>query len=94
LCFCLRCRNWEETQGALGALERGSCFVGSKEVVVSIYDSHEEAAGEPAAHAELLAGVSDTIMVVGENWTLSCEETSICERIESDFGGELVIIPA
>jgi hypothetical protein len=88
------CINWERVETPIGALERGSCYAGTEEIVASIYGSQEEAAAEPANKGEILAGVSDVVMVVGGNWTLSCETEETCERIEASFGGRLIVVPA
>jgi hypothetical protein len=90
----IACVNWERTEDPIGALERGSCYVGTEEVVTSIYASHEDAAAEPDVHADLLSGVDDVDMVVGGNWTLSCDTSQLCDEIEQKFGGEHVHIPA
>jgi hypothetical protein len=90
----IACINWERTENPIGADERGSCYVGEEEIVASIYASHDEAAAQPEEKAALLVGVVDTVFVVGGNWTLSCDSTSLCRQIEQEFGGELVVIPA
>jgi hypothetical protein len=90
----IACLNWERTENPIGAEERGSCYVGEEEIVASIYATAGEAAAAPEEHAALLAGISDTVMVVGGNWTLSCDSTSLCGQIEKKFGGRLVVIPA
>jgi hypothetical protein len=33
-------------------------------------------------------------MVIGPNWTLSCDTEALCSRISKEFTGELVVIPA
>jgi hypothetical protein len=88
------CLNWERTENPIGADERGSCYVGTQEIVASIYANHEDAAAEPESKGVLLAGVSDVDVVVGGNWTLSCDEADLCQQIADDFGGELVHIDA
>lgn len=90
----IACLNWERTENPIGAEERGSCYVGTEEVVVSIYGSHKDAAADPDAKAEILRGVSDVDMVVGGNWTLSCDSEALCTEIASRFGGEQTHIPA
>lgn len=88
------CINWERTPDPIGADERGSCYVGEEELVVSIYATREDAAAEPESKAVILEGVADVHMVVGGNWTLSCDTQAMCQTIEESFGGKLVVIPA
>lgn len=88
------CLNWERTENPIGAVERGSCYVGTEEIVASIYGDRTEAEAEPTNKAQLLAGIGDVDMIVGGNWTLSCDTEELCARIARDFGGEHVHIPA
>lgn len=90
----IACLNWERTENPIGADERGSCYVGEEELVVSIYASHDEAAAHPKEKAALLAGISDVYTIVGGNWTVSCDTRDLCALIEGQFGGELMEIPA
>lgn len=90
----IACLNWERTENPTGAVERGSCYFGTEEVVASTYETEEEAAAAPQEKASLLAGISDVNMVVGGNWTLSCDSQQLCGIIEKVFGGKHVIITA
>lgn len=90
----IACINWERTENPIGADERGSCYVGEEELVVSIYASHEEAVADPQQKAAVLTGISDVYAIVGGNWTVSCDTRNLCATIEGTFGGELVEIPA
>jgi hypothetical protein len=90
----IECLNWERTEDPIGAVERGSCYVGTEEVVASIYADHAEAEAQPDSKAQMLAGISDVDMVVGGNWTLSCDRQDLCAQIARDFGGKHIHIPA
>jgi hypothetical protein len=90
----IACLNWERTENPIGALERGSCYIGTEEIIASIYSSDEAAADEPEQKAALLGGASDVIMVVGGNWTLSCDVRELCEQIAQKFGGTMTYLPA
>jgi hypothetical protein len=43
--------------------------------------------------SDLIDGALEVVMVVGGNWTLSCDSTSLWRTIEMKFGGKLVVIP-
>ena len=88
----IACVNWERTDNPLYAKELGSCYVGTEEVVTAIYSTHEGAAAEPEIKAGMFAGLGDVDVVVGGNWTLSCDSNALCSQIEDKFGGELVHI--
>lgn len=90
----IACINWERTDSPIGALERGTCYAGEDGIVASIYSSHADAVGAPSKLAALASGVVDISMVVGGNWTLSCDTEQLCQQVEADFGGDLVVIPA
>lgn len=62
-------------------------------MVASIYDSRGEAAAQPRLHSELVDGALEVVIIVGGNWTLSCDSTSLCRTIEVKFGGKLVVTP-
>jgi hypothetical protein len=88
------CLNWERTEDPTGALERGSCYVGTEEIVASIYASHEDVEADQMSKVQLLAGVSDFNEVAGGNWTLSCDSAAMCSTITHQFGGRLIHVPA
>lgn len=88
------CGGWRQVSNPIGATERGSCFVGANEVVISIFQTPEQAAAEPAKKAMFLAGVSDVVMVVGQNWTASCDDAALCGRISEKTKARLEVIPA
>lgn len=90
----VQCGGYDPTEGVIGAVGRGSCYMDGQEVVVSVYATKADAEGEPQRKHELLAGVSEVTMVVGENWTASCDQVADCRRIEAATGGRLVQIPA
>jgi hypothetical protein len=87
------CMNYEEIENPVAALGRGSCYVGSDQVLVSVYESRAAAAAEPQRKANLLGGMR-VIMVVGENWTAACDSVPVCQSIEGSYGGRLVVVPA
>ena len=86
------CAGYDETQGAVGAVARGSCRMGG-EVIVSVYATEADAEGEPQRKSQLLGGLAVT-MVVGENWTASCDVLADCEKIADTTGANLVRLPA
>ncbi|MEU8158130.1 hypothetical protein AB0B94_31130 [Micromonospora sp. NPDC048986] len=89
----INCGGYDPTEGVIGAVARGSCYIGDAEVVVSIYATKADAAGEPAKKHQLLAGVADVVMTVGENWTTSCDTPADCEKIAKVIGGQYTRIP-
>ncbi|MFI6760094.1 hypothetical protein ACIBF5_13245 [Micromonospora sp. NPDC050417] len=89
----INCAGYDPTEGVIGAVARGSCHIGDAEVVVSIYATKADAAGAPAKQHQLLAGLMDVVMTVGENWTTSCDTASDCEKIAKVIGGEYTRIP-
>jgi hypothetical protein len=88
------CLNWERTEDPTGALERGSCYVGTEEIVTSIYASHADAEADVDTKSQLLAGVDDVDVVVGGNWSLSCDTAVLCTEIGQKFGGHHYHVPA
>jgi hypothetical protein len=88
------CLNWERTENPTGAIERGSCYVGTEEVVTSIYATHADAEADVDSKAQMLAGVGDVDEVVGGNWSLSCDSSTLCTDIERKFGGRHVHVAA
>ncbi len=90
----IACTGYDTTEGAIGAVGRGSCYIDGEEVLVSVYATKADAENEPQRKHQLLAGVSEVIVVVGENWTASCDLVSHCERIAAGVGGRLVRVPA
>ena len=90
----VQCVNWDAVDEPIGALERGSCYVGTEEVVVSIHESHEDASLAPSEKAEILRDVAAVIMIVGANWTLSCDTLPMCKNIAAKVGGQVVFIPS
>jgi hypothetical protein len=89
----IACLNWERTENPTGAEELGSCYVGTEEIVAAIYSDHEQAAAEPQSKADLLAGIVEVDVVVGGNWTLSCDSADLCREISQKFGGVFTRIP-
>lgn len=81
------CLNWERTEDPIGATERGSCYVGTEEVVTSIYASHAEVVADADSKQEMLANIGGTHMVLGGNWALSCDSEALCADIVTRFGG-------
>lgn len=90
----IACTGYDPTDGVIGAVGRGSCYIDGEEVLVSVYATKADAEAEPQRKHALLAGVSDVVVVVGENWTASCDVVAHCERIASGVGGRLVQVPA
>lgn len=87
------CTDYTKTANATGALERGSCYMFLDEVVISVYAAGADARNAPEAQASLLRGISDVVMVVGQNWTASCDALASCQMIVKAVGGRLVQIP-
>lgn len=84
------CANFENTDRAVSAAGRGSCYLGDKQLMLSIYASEADAKAE--RHSKLLGGL-DSIMVVGPNWTVSCTLEADCEKVKDAIGGDLVKVP-
>jgi PBP1b-binding outer membrane lipoprotein LpoB len=90
----IACINYDGIDNPIGALERGSCYVGTEEVVASVYASHDDVESDVVKKVQLLAGSSDVNMVTGGNWALSCDSQTLCTDISQRFGGELHHVPA
>lgn len=89
----INCARYDPTDGAVGAVGRGSCYIGDAEVVVSVYATTADAAEEPERKRQFVGGLIDIIMVVGPNWTTSCDQLADCEMIAEATGGKLNHLP-
>lgn len=87
------CAGYTQTEGAVGAVARGTCRMDGQ-VIVSIYATGGDAKKEPERKRDLLGGKVDVTMVVGGNWTASCDVRADCDRIADATGGALVHLPA
>lgn len=88
------CAAYEEVADPIGAKSLGNCYVGEDEIVVAIYTTQDDADGSPREKAAMLEGISDTVMVVGNKWTASCDTVASCKKVEATIGGDLVVISA
>lgn len=84
------CSDYSQVANPKDALTRGQCQHEGREIVVSTYASHTEAAAYPSMVRELIRKTSHTITVVGPNWTLLCHTTTDCDSAWRVLGGELV----
>jgi hypothetical protein len=87
----VRCTAYEEIASPTGALERATC---TTEIVLSIYLDQEQAEATAKQIGELVAGslATDSIHLVGENWTVNCgADRALGDELQAALGGELVI---
>jgi len=87
------CTGYDETEGAIGAVFRGSCYIGGQEAVVSIYATSADAQAHPRILAGLSEGIDDVDMVVGLNWTVNCDTPAMAAQLSGVLGGQVVHDP-
>lgn len=83
------CAGYTETRGAVGAVARGSCRIGSDETIVSIYASETDPQRHADQMAALFQGTADTDMVIGVNWTVNCHNAAQARAIADAIGGRV-----
>ncbi len=81
------CGPLEARTDPLGATARASCFVGDNEVVISTYATHADAQAQWDRQSATFAGVSDVDMVIGDVWTVSCDDPAYAKRAAELLGG-------
>lgn len=88
------CTGYEPVEAPTGgAIERGSCDIGADGVVVSIYESDAAALAAPQTLGQLNAGLIDTDITLGQNWTVNCDGQAMARRIAGAIGGRVVHVP-
>lgn len=63
-----------------GATARASCHVGGDEVVISTYLSRADVDAQWQLQSALVAGITDMDMVLGDTWTLSCDDPAYAQK--------------
>jgi hypothetical protein len=67
---------------------------GNGVLVVSIYESGDQASSEPSKYSQLLPPGEVGTFLVGLNWTLNCTgNPAKCEEARKTVGGRLVTVP-
>lgn len=68
-----------------------SCYRGSAELDLDVYDSAGNASGRVAYQSALLEGfgLDPAWFAIGDNWTVQCETRSDCEAVTSAIGGRV-----
>lgn len=74
----------EESQGALGSIENGSCQLGGERVDLFTYDSDSE-----QERAIRILADFEQVLVVGEGWTARVDSTATAEIVKDKLGGSV-----
>lgn len=72
----------------IGAKERARCYVGSNEVVISVYGTQSDADANWEMLSTSLKGVSAVYYVMGDRWTLNSTDATYMRKAADILGGE------
>jgi hypothetical protein len=87
----LTCTDYQPIENATGAVARGRCDVGGKEVDIGVYASHADAAGQLGRMETLGVGAD---MVTGDNWTVASDDPGFPDRVARVLGGKVDHVPS
>lgn len=84
----LSCTGMEPTTDPLNATARASCYNGQNQLVISTYASHDDVEIQWQDQKELLEGISELYMVLGDTWTVSTDSPADAMNAAQILGGE------
>lgn len=82
------CANLDPISNPVGAVARSSCYVGTDQVTISVYASHEDVEAQWEMHKALLLGEMDAALVIGDIWTLNPDDREWGKRAAELLGAE------
>ncbi len=87
------CANLSPISNPIGAVARSSCYVGTDEVTISVYESKADVEAQWNMHKALILGESKAALVVGDIWTLNPDDHEWGRRAAEKLGAEFRTTP-